>query len=212
MARRDRGRGGALTPFRFLALGDSYTICTGATSAAQRWPNIVAAHLEGALGRPVEVTNLGVNGHTTADVIAHQLPRLGDAEWDLVTILVGVNDQYAGDSVDAYAIALARIYDALARLPQARVVAIGIPDYSYTPVGTARGGTIAAELRRFNATARAAAQRRGFAWIDIFDLSRSGDATPGWLSGDGLHPGDVQYGAWAAHIWSCLRGGLIRDA
>ena len=192
-------------PFRFLALGDSYTICTGASSAPHRWPDMVASRLRESLGRQVELTNLGVRGYTVSDVIAHEMPHLGGARWDLVTILAGVNDQYAGASVDAYRSELVRVYDALAR-SDSRVVAIAIPDYSYTPVGRQHGGeTVASQLRHFNAAARAEAVARGLVWVDIFDVSRAGAGTSGWISGDGLHPGDAQYRAWAEHIWNEVR-------
>ena len=83
-------------------------------------------------------------------------------------------------------------------------MAVSIPDYSFTRVGHASGRPeqIAAGLQRLNAIANAEALGRGFTWVDIFDVSRSQIASAGWTSSDGLHPGDIQYRAWADHIWA----------
>lgn len=194
-------------PAKYLALGDSYTICTGASSTAHRWPNLIAHRLETHLGRGVTVTNLGVGGYTTSDLTAHQLPHLNDAAWDYVSVLIGVNDFFQGFGHLRYQSRLIPIYDAIAAVPAARVIAVSIPDYSYTPVGRSSGHTqsIADGLRIFNAIARLAAEVRGFTWVDIFDASRAQRGVPGWIADDGLHPGDIQYLAWTDHIWSVLR-------
>lgn len=189
----------------YLALGDSYTICTGASSAARRWPSLLAGRLEAAIGAPVSVTNLGVAGFTTDDLIEVELPHLGDARWDYVSILIGVNDFYQGFDETHYRPRLARIYDAIhaLHLPPQRVLAVSIPDYSYTPVGRASGrpDQVGSGLQRFNAIANGKADRRGFTWVDIFDVSRSQIGRAGWVGSDGLHPGDIQYQAWVEHIW-----------
>jgi acyl-CoA thioesterase I len=190
----------------YIALGDSYTICTGASSAAARWPNLLARRLEAATRGPVSVTNLGVGGFTTDDLIEVELPHLGDARRDYLSILIGVNDFYQGYDEAHYQPRLVHIYDAIEalHLPPQRAVAVSIPDYSFTPVGQASGRPeqITAGLQRLNAIANAEALGRGFTWVDIFDVSRSQIGSAGWTSSDGLHPGDIQYRAWADHIWA----------
>jgi acyl-CoA thioesterase-1 len=193
-------------PIRYLALGDSYTICTGASSPAHRWPAVIARRLEQALQRRVTVTNLGVEGCTTSDLIARELPHLDDAAWDCVSVLIGVNDLYQGDEEPHYHARLLQIYDAIAALRGVRVLALSIPDYSYTPVGRSSRDPqdILDGLRLFNAGAKAGAELRGFTWVDLLDVSRSRIGTPGWIAADGLHPGDLQYAVWADHVWSVL--------
>src|SRR5438876_301931 len=71
---------------RYLALGDSYTIGTGASDDSHAWPSIIASRL-GA-----DLTNPAVNGYTTLDLIREELPYLGRVEHDFVSILIGVND------------------------------------------------------------------------------------------------------------------------
>ena len=191
-----------------LALGDSYTICTGASGERTSWPSLVAERLAAALGAPVRVTNLGVNGFTTADLVRHELPHLGDRAWDFITVLIGVNDWVQGVPEAEYRARLRGIYAALSALglSAGRVAAVSIPDFSYTPAAASFGGaaTINAGLRRFNAVAAEEAAGAGFPLVDVFDVSRAGAGSPGWISDDDLHPGDAQYAAWAAAIWAAL--------
>jgi lysophospholipase L1-like esterase len=192
----------------YLALGDSYTIGTGSSATSKRWPDIIARRLEAATGRPVSVTNLGIGGFTTSDLIDVELPHLGDAQWDYISIQIGVNDFFQGYDEPHYHARLLEIYDAIASLdlPRGRVLAVSIPDYAYTPEGAASGrpADIASGLQRFNASARVTAEMRRFTWVDIFEVSRSGIGSPGWIASDGLHPGDIQYRAWADHIWAAI--------
>jgi acyl-CoA thioesterase-1 len=191
----------------YLALGDSYTIGTG-VGPDRAFPPRLARHVEAATGEAVEVVNLGVNGYTSEDLVRHELPHLGDRAWDLVTVLIGVNDFVQGRTVAAYSATLGRIYAALAGLglPRGRVVAVSIPDFSYTPAAPAFGipAEIEAGLRAVNAEGREQAQRAGLAFVDIFEPSRSGITEPGWVAGDGLHPGEPQLQAWADTVWGHL--------
>ncbi|HLQ62283.1 MAG TPA: SGNH/GDSL hydrolase family protein [Candidatus Acidoferrales bacterium] len=194
--------------FRYLALGDSYTIGTGASGPAQSFPSRLARRLERGTRVRVEVTNPAVNGFTTEDLIRRELPLLEKLRPDLVTILIGANDVVQGRSEAAYRASLVRIYDAVAdlRLPAGRVWCISVPDWSAAPAAAGFGAPaqIRRRLSQVNAIAREEADRRGFGWVDLFELSRTGLDTPGWVAGDGLHPGDRQYLAWADHIWRDL--------
>jgi acyl-CoA thioesterase-1 len=195
----------------YLALGDSYTIGTALTPE-KAFPPRLARHLEAATARQVGVVNLGVNGYTTEDLIREELPHLHDAHWDVVTVLIGVNDHVQGRSEEAYRISLRRIHADLGGLGLApgRVIAVGIPDFSYTPAGAGfgRAADIEAGIQRFNAVGADEAARAGFPFVDIFAVSRSRIGSPGWVAGDGLHPGEAQLQAWADHVWAQAGAGL----
>jgi len=188
----------------YLALGDSYTIGT-AVGAGKSFPPRLARHIESATGKQVGVVNLGVNGYTTEDLIRDELPHLHDAHWDVITVLIGVNDYVRGRTEGQYRTSLRRVYDELrqAGLPRGKVLAVSIPDFSYTPVGSSFGGVdeIEAGLRRFNAVSEEEANRAGLPLVDIFEVSRSRIGSPGWVAVDGLHPGEAQLQAWADHVW-----------
>jgi acyl-CoA thioesterase I len=183
---------------RYLALGDSYTICTGASSEDRSWPSIVAARM-GA-----ELTNPAVNGYTTKDLIRDELPLFAKVGPDLVTVLIGVNDLVQGRTLDQYRRSLAAIYDAVAT---ARVVAISIPTWSYVPAAAGFGGPerVGRLTRAFNDAALAEATARGFPWVDLGPVSTSRIGTNGWIASDELHPADAQYAAWADVIWPAVR-------
>src|SRR5712691_3715381 len=87
---------------RYLALGDSYTIGTGASSRAHNYPSILAARLTEALGAKVGLTNPAVNGFTTLDLIDNELGYLGKLKPQLVSILIGVNDIVQGRTPEDY--------------------------------------------------------------------------------------------------------------
>jgi lysophospholipase L1-like esterase len=196
-------------PIRYLALGDSYTICTGASAPSQSWPSIVAKRLTEQTGRKVEVTNPAVNGFTTLDLIAQELPLVNRLKLDLVTILIGVNDLVRGRSTGEYRTSLVNIYDEVAglHLPIGRVVAISIPNWSVVPAARSYGEPerIRDLTDMFNGIAREESDSRGFNWIDITAASVAGLGSAGWISSDDLHPGDSQYAAWAEVIWLGVR-------
>jgi len=183
---------------RYLALGDSYTIGTGATDESHGWPAIIAARLGAELNNPA------VNGYTTEDLIRDELPLVARLNPDIVTVLIGVNDLVQGRSSDQYRHSLATIYDAIEDRP---VVAVSIPTWSYVPAAAGFGGAERVErlTGEFNDVGRGQATARGFAWVDIGPVSTSGIGSPGWIASDDLHPGDAQYAAWAEVIWPVVR-------
>ena len=194
---------------RYLALGDSYTIGTGASSEAHNYPSILAARLTEATGAEVNLTNPAVNGFTTRDLIDNELGYLARLKPQLVSVLIGVNDLVQGRTAEQYTKALVSIYDAVATLaPGAgRVVGISIPNWSVVPAAATFGDPN--RLRRltdtFNGIAQQQAEARGFTWVDITSVSTSKLGSPGWISSDQLHPGDTQYAAWAEVIWESVR-------
>jgi len=194
-------RPGGRRTLRYLALGDSYTIGTGASDASHAWPSIIAARL-GA-----ELENPAVNGYTTLDLIRHELPLLDPFRPQLVTVLIGVNDLVQGRSVDQYRHSLRTIYDAVAGDPERKVAGVSIPTWSYVPAAASFGGKDKVErlTKTFNSVAHQEAEERGFTWVDLAEASTSGIGTNGWVAADQLHPGDMQYAAWAEVIWSAIR-------
>jgi lysophospholipase L1-like esterase len=184
---------------KYLALGDSYTIGTGASDETRAWPSIIA----GRIG--AELTNPAVNGYTTLDLIRDELPYLERDPPDIVSILIGVNDLVQGRSAAQYRESLRTIYDRIQDLglPKGRVIAVSIPAWSYVPAAADFGGAehVAAQTSIFNEVAREEAEVRGFTWVDITEASMSGIGTAGWIASDELHPADAQYAAWAEAVW-----------
>lgn len=199
-------------PVRYVALGDSYTIGTS-VAQADRWPDRLVAALAGDRSRPALelVANLGVNGATSGDVVARQLPRLGDLAPDFVTLLIGVNDVVQGVTTARYRTNLETILAALlGRLPVDRIVAITTPDYTVTPAGADYGDPDEqrAGIVRNNEILTGLATARGLVVVNIFDLSGRAATERSLVASDGLHPSGTQYALWVERI-APIVGGLL---
>ena len=182
---------------RFLALGDSYTIGESVDSAG-RWPVQLARALRARklnVGDPKIVARTG----WTTDELAAGIEIAAPAgPYDLVSLLIGVNNQYRGRDAEKYR---AEFTSLLAQAVQlaggkaSRVVVLSIPDWGVTPFATGRDrAKIAAEIDRFNAIGRAESAAAGAHWVDVTSASREERA--GWYAADGLHPTAAQYARW----------------
>jgi lysophospholipase L1-like esterase len=184
---------------RYLALGDSYSIGEGVPEHG-RWPVQLAARLrdEGiALDDP---TIVATTGWTTDELAAAMDGTTFAPPYDLVSLLIGVNNQYRGRSADDYRGEFRRMLEraiALAGDRARHVLVLSIPDWGVTPFARQSGRNvmrIGDELDVYNAIARDETQRRGAYWVDITGISRR---HPDLLADDGLHPSAAQYTLWA---------------
>lgn len=204
-------------PVRYVALGDSYTIGTS-VAEFERWPNQVVARLAspeaGSAARPLElVGNLAVNGFTSSDVIAVELPALAALDPELVTLLIGVNDVVQGVPLVTYRSNLERILDELAvRVGSHRIVAVTTPDYTVTPAGADYGDPArqAAGIRAVNEGLGDVAKDRRVVVVDIHDLSLRAGSDRSLVARDGLHPSGTQYALWVDRIAPAVTA-LIRS-
>lgn len=182
---------------RYVALGDSYTIGTS-VSESERWPNQLVERMGG--GRLALVANLGVNGYTSADLIADELPRLDELRPEFVTLLIGVNDVVQGVPAATYAANVAIILDELLlRLSPRRILCVSTPDYTVTPQGAAFGDASrqSDRIARSNEIVREACEGRGIRFVpEIFEISGRVAQDPALIADDGLHPSGTQYGLW----------------
>jgi lysophospholipase L1-like esterase len=186
-------------PLTYLALGDSYTIGES-VPAEGRWPAQLAATLRGE-GTPLaEPVILATTGWTTDELSAAMDEAGFVPPWDLVSLLIGVNNQYRGRAVDEYRGEFRRLLEravALAGSHPGRVLVLSIPDWGVTPFARDSGrdsARIATELDAYNAAASAETLRLGARWVDITPVSRR---HPTLLADDGLHPSAAQYALWA---------------
>jgi lysophospholipase L1-like esterase len=188
---------------RYVALGDSYTIGTATRSAVERWPDQLVAALGDRDPTLELVANLGVNGYTSGDVIATELPQLERLRPEFASLLVGVNDVVQGVPIETFTANVERILGTLlGLLPAGRILTVATPDYTVTPSGADYGDPAeqSAGIRRTNAILEAAAGRRGIAWVDILDVSLRATTDPGLVADDGLHPSGAQYALWVERI------------
>lgn len=133
--------------------------------------------------------------------------------YDLVSLLIGVNDQYRGRHQDAYRAQFVKLLDcaiALGRDDPCRVTVLSIPDWSVTPFAAGRHrARIATEIDCFNAVNREVAKQAGVHYIDVTTISRRAARHPALLAGDGLHPSANMYACWAAAVLPVARQVLV---
>lgn len=183
----------------FLALGDSYTIGEG-VETSQRWPMQLARRLreEGvAIADPRIIATTG----WTTDELAAGIERAQIREsYGLVTLLIGVNNQYRGRGVEEYRSefrALLAQAIAFADNKPTHVVVLSIPDWGVTPFATGRNPEqISQAIDLFNAVNRAESADAGVGYVDITPISRQAANDLSLLAGDQLHPSGTMYEGW----------------
>jgi lysophospholipase L1-like esterase len=189
-------------PLHYLALGDSYTIGE-AVPASARWPAQLVERLrqQGVLIDDPRIVAL--TGWTT-DELSTGIDQADLApSHDLVTLLIGVNNQYRDRSADDYRHEFAKLLQraiGFAGNRPARVVVVSIPDWGVTRFAHDNGkdpSQIAHALDIYNAIARDEAIHAGAHFVDITGISRQ---HPELVAGDGLHPSAAQYTLWTTAI------------
>lgn len=188
----------------YLALGDSYTIGEG-VAPGERWPVRLTLALREE-GLPLEFPRtIAATGWTTDELMtAMDLAQPPLGEYDFVSLLIGVNNQYRDRSCADYAGEFAEVLERAVRHARGRadrVLVLSIPDWGVTPFAAGQGrdgARVACELDDYNAAARAACEARGVAFVDITDVNRQRGAEAGMLADDGLHPSAAMYAEWAA--------------
>ena len=181
---------------RYLALGDSYTIGES-VAESERFPVQLAREL--GLSDPAIIAKTG----WTTDELGQALNAVRLAgPFDLVTLLIGVNNQYRGRDAEQYRGEFAELLQraiGFAGGDAKKVVVVSIPDWGVTPFAEGRDrARIATEIDRYNAINREEAGRAGARYVDITPISRGSD--PALVAGDGLHPSGKQYTEWVKLI------------
>ena len=187
---------------RYLALGDSYTIGE-AVAARECWPAQLARALQQrdlATGEPQIIAR---TGWTTSELGKALDAAAPIANRRLVTLQIGVNNQYRGESLDTYRTEFSALLVRAVELANGRaqqVVVVSIPDWGVTPYARQQQRDalrIAHEIDAFNAIARTQAAHAGVHWCDVTTISRQ---YPALLTADGLHPSGEQYQRWTDAI------------
>ncbi|WP_411852097.1 SGNH/GDSL hydrolase family protein [Stenotrophomonas sp. LGBM10] len=195
---------------RYLALGDSYTIGED-VAASGRWPVQLAVALRDSGIALDDPHIIATTGWTTDELDAGIDADAPQGPFDLVSLLIGVNDQYRGRSVDDYrgrftALLQRALGFAGDRAP--RVLVLSIPDWGVTPYAIASGRDrvqIGQELDAYNAAAAAICAEHGVVFIDITDLSRDYGGEAVMLAADGLHPSAAMYTLWHQRAYAVAR-------
>ncbi|MDB5325145.1 MAG: GDSL-like Lipase/Acylhydrolase [Phycisphaerales bacterium] len=192
----------------FLALGDSYTIGEHVPDT-ERWPVQLAARLR---ARGVDVGDPRIvarTGWTTDELSAAMDETELHGPYRLVTLLIGVNDQFRGGAPEVYRPKFAAMLERAIALaggkPQA-VLVLSIPDWGVMPFAEGRDrSAIGQQIDAFNDVGRDECAKHGVGFVDVTPVSREATTQPSLGAVDGLHPSGTQYARWAALADAALR-------
>ena len=188
------------TPYRFLALGDSYTIGTG-VDPADSWPAQLVAQLRTrgvAISDPIIIAQ---NGWTAGNLLKALDETDISRNFDLVSLLIGVNDQYDGISPKEYHRnfkgLLKRVIELNVANPM-QLITLSIPDWSVTPFAEGHDQVkISTQIERFNTINR---QETTLAGVHYIEISYQAANDSNFFAEDGLHPSGTLYTAWVERL------------
>lgn len=184
---------------KYLALGDSYTIGQS-VDVALRYPVQIADSL-GKRGYLMEAPEIiAVTGWTTSDLKAGIKAANPQGPYDLVSLLIGVNNQYRGMDINNYRKEFGELIDQsiyFAGNDTGRVIVLSIPDWGVTPFASGRDREkIAREIDRYNAVNKEITLSKGIIRIDVTGISRLAEKDATLIAGDDLHPSGKMYTEW----------------
>lgn len=187
----------------FLALGDSYTIGES-VKATERWPEQLVTDLR-AKGLTLDSLQIiARTGWTTDELLLGVLESPVLPQYDLVTVMVGVNNQYRGRSLDNFRNELSILLEKSIQYAgddRQRVFVLSIPDWGVTPfAGTRDKAKIASEIDAFNAEIIQLCKAFQLHYIDVTEISRQASVDSTLIATDGLHPSGKMYAKWVEKI------------
>ena len=190
---------------RYISLGDSYTICTGA-GFNESWPVLLSKHLNETGINNTLVANPSRSGYSTTNLIDYELPVMDTSKADFATLLIGVNDWVRGINAQTFKKNLSYILDYVRKrlTNKKNLIVISIPDFGVTPQGPVivSGRDISAGISEFNSIIKSEAKKRGLALVDIFEISKEMKNNPDLVASDGLHPSAKEYAIWESLIFA----------
>ncbi len=189
--------------FNYLALGDSYTIGQS-VPLDQNFPNQLAQTLT-ATGDTIETVKIIARTGWTTSALLGAIESTSDLDsiYNIVTVLIGVNNEYRGQSAngtfkDEFPIILEKAIEFAGGIKE-HVFVLSIPDYAYTP-SFANNASVSERIDEYNALKKQITADFELSWIDITDISREGLSSPSLVANDNLHPSAQQYTEWVARM------------
>jgi len=190
-------------PKLYLALGDSYTIGES-VEVFERWPNQLVSELNKKSIVFEQAKIIAKTGWTTGELLNAIEEQQIDESYDLVTLMIGVNNQYRGLSIENFKeefTVLLKKAITFSKKNETGVVVLSIPDWGVTPFASDRDqNKIAEEIDQFNAVISQVCSNYKVPYIDVTDISRQVTSQPNLVAQDGLHPSSIMYSLWIKKV------------
>ena len=191
---------------KLLSLGDSYTIGESVCETC-RFPEQLKESLKPSfnLQTTFELKVIATTGWTTTNLINAIADENLATNYDLVTLLIGVNNQYQSKPFSLYEAEFPELVTTAiekAKGDKNKVIVVSIPDYAFTPFGQNNGNptTISEQLDQYNAFAQNYCEQNNITFVNITDITREGLNNPELVASDGLHPSELAYAKFVERI------------
>lgn len=188
---------------KYLALGDSYTIGQSVCETC-RFPIQLQTALKNNLSTKdvFTTTIIAQTGWTTTNLKSAIATQNPSNDYDLVTLLIGVNNQYQNKPFSLYEQEFPELVTTAitkAKGIKANVIVVSIPDYAYTPFGNGNA-TISTQIDTYNTFAENYCIQNNIKFVNITDITRLGLMQPNLVATDGLHPSELAYSKFVERI------------
>ena len=190
---------------KYLALGDSYTKGESVPTN-ESFPNLLRDTIENNL--PVRIEKLQViaqTGWTTTNLINAIKNTVITDSFNIVTLLIGVNNQYQKKTIALYETEFLQLLQqaiAFAGNKTKNVFVISIPDYGATPFGQSNAQQIGQEIDKYNLISKRISDSLSVAYINITPISKQAKTNPDLIAFDGLHPSGKMYAKWVSLLYN----------
>lgn len=195
------------TSVNYLALGDSYTIGQSVCETC-RFPEQLKMSLSKSYSQSsFSLKVIAKTGWTTSNLIADIKAQNLASNYDLVTLLIGVNNQFQHMDFSLYEKEFPELVNKaimLAKGAKKNVIVVSIPDYAYTPyaanVSKEQSAMISMEINKYNTFAENYCTMNGVVFVSITDITRQGLTNTSLVASDGLHPSQQAYSMFVERI------------
>ena len=200
--------------FNFLALGDSYTIGESVCDTC-RWPaQLKASLIDEIPNSEISLSIIAQTGWTTTDLLQAISEASPSNDNNLVSLLIGVNNQYQGKPFSIYETEFVQLLDIAIEKAggnKTKVMVVSIPDYAFTPFGQAMSNPnqITSDIIEYNTFAESVCTQRGISFVNITDITQEGLNDPSLVATDGLHPSEAAYTLFVERLISVAKLKLI---
>jgi lysophospholipase L1-like esterase len=192
--------GVSATSKTYLSLGDSYTIGTSVVFS-ENFPNQLADSILAKTGDSLLVKIIAQNGWRTDDLQGGIERADLDETYDVVSLLIGVNNQYQRKPIADFERDFRSLLDSAIKYSGGEndhVFVVSIPNYGYTPFGADKKEEITRDLALFNARSKTICKEYGIDFYNITDISLEAETNAEFRAKDDLHPSGTQYAAWVS--------------